>query len=43
MQMLWLYPALARGVLRFLAASPGHASDDPVRDAEPGKILHETR
>jgi glycogen debranching enzyme len=42
MQMLWLYPALGRGVLRYLAASQatGH---DAARDAEPGKILHETR
>jgi len=42
MQMLWLYPALGRGVLRFLAASQA-TRHEPVRDAEPGKILHETR
>ncbi len=42
MQMLWLYPALGRGVLRFLADSQATAFDE-VRDAEPGKILHETR
>jgi glycogen debranching enzyme len=42
MQMLWLYPALGRGVLRFLAASQATAHD-AARDAEPGKILHETR
>ncbi len=42
MQMMWLYPALARGVLRFLAASQA-TQLDAARDAEPGKILHETR
>ncbi len=42
MQMLWLYPALGRGVLRFLAASQA-TQLDAARDAEPGKILHETR
>ena len=41
MQMLWLYPALARGVLRYLAAC--QATDRSAQDAEPGKILHETR
>jgi glycogen debranching enzyme len=42
MQMLWLYPALGRGVLRFLAATQA-TTFDAARDAEPGKILHETR
>jgi glycogen debranching enzyme len=42
LQMLWLYPSLGRGVLRFLAASQA-TSLEPARDAEPGKILHETR
>lgn len=42
LQTLWMYPSLARGVLRFLAATQSHVND-PKRDAEPGKILHETR
>jgi glycogen debranching enzyme len=41
-QMLWLYPSLARGVLKYLAATQA-VDEDPRRDAEPGKILHETR
>jgi glycogen debranching enzyme len=42
MQTLWVAPQIARGVLGHLAA---HQADrlDPVRDAEPGKILHEVR
>ena len=42
MQMLWLDPAIAQGVLGYLAR---HQADriDPVADAEPGKILHEVR
>jgi len=42
MQMLWLYPSLGRGVLRYLADSQA-TELDATRDAEPGKILHETR
>jgi glycogen debranching enzyme len=42
MQLLWMYPDLARGVLRFLADTQAR-DEDPVRDAEPGKILHEMR
>ena len=42
LQMLWCDPALARGVLRRLAAFQAKAVD-AASDAEPGKILHEMR
>jgi glycogen debranching enzyme len=41
-QLLWLDPGIARGVLAVLADTQA-ASQDPARDAEPGKILHEAR
>jgi glycogen debranching enzyme len=41
-QLLWAEPAVARGVLAFLARTQATAVD-PQRDAEPGKILHEAR
>jgi glycogen debranching enzyme len=42
LQMLWCDPAIARGVLRRLAAYQAKKTD-PISDAQPGKILHEMR
>jgi glycogen debranching enzyme len=42
MQMLWIDPKMARGVLFRLAALQAK-EHNPASDAEPGKILHEVR
>lgn len=41
-QMLWLDPSLARGVLAYLAARQATGTS-AFQDAQPGKIMHETR
>jgi glycogen debranching enzyme len=42
LQMLWIDPRVARGVLKRLALYQAKTVD-PLTDAEPGKILHEMR
>ena len=41
-QLLWIDPSVARGVLAYLAATQAD-HEDPEREAQPGKILHEHR
>jgi glycogen debranching enzyme len=42
MLLLWLDPSVAKGVLGFLAETQAKTFD-PFSEAQPGKILHETR
>jgi glycogen debranching enzyme len=42
LELLWVAPHIARGVLAFLAETQATATDD-AQDAQPGKILHEMR
>ncbi len=42
LEMLWLNPGLARGVLTFLSRHQA-TETAPFSDSEPGKIMHETR
>jgi glycogen debranching enzyme len=42
LQMLWIAPQIARGVLQFLASTQA-TEIDLKNEAQPGKIIHETR
>ncbi|HEU5467721.1 MAG TPA: glycogen debranching N-terminal domain-containing protein, partial [Steroidobacteraceae bacterium] len=41
-ECLWFNPAVAKGVLQYLAATQAETVSDE-QDAQPGKVLHETR
>ncbi|HVN18511.1 MAG TPA: amylo-alpha-1,6-glucosidase [Dongiaceae bacterium] len=42
LQMLWIAPQIAKGVLQYLAATQATEVDEK-NEAQPGKIIHETR
>ncbi|HEY9854626.1 MAG TPA: amylo-alpha-1,6-glucosidase [Stenomitos sp.] len=42
LQVVWLWPDLARGVLRYMARYQGR-NEDAFKDEQPGKMLHEAR